>query len=40
MPSPELPNISADSFRRPDLARLLPAERAEALSDRVQLRSI
>ncbi|MDQ7958521.1 MAG: arsenical resistance protein ArsH [Rhodocyclaceae bacterium] len=28
MPSPELPNVDADSFRRPDLARLLPAERA------------
>ncbi|MET4578697.1 arsenical resistance protein ArsH [Ottowia thiooxydans] len=28
MQSPELPNIDADSFRHPDLARLLPAERA------------
>ncbi len=28
MPSPELPNIAADHFHRPDLARLLPAERA------------
>ena len=28
MQSPELPNIDADHFRRPDLARLLPAERA------------
>ena len=28
MPSPELPNIDDYSFRRPDLARLLPAERA------------
>lgn len=28
MPSLELPNVDADSFRRPDLARLLPAERA------------
>jgi arsenic resistance protein ArsH len=28
LPSSELPNIDADHFRRPDLARLLPAERA------------
>ncbi|MDA7418051.1 arsenical resistance protein ArsH [Xenophilus arseniciresistens] len=28
MPSPELPNIDGSSFRRPDVARLLPAERA------------
>ncbi|WP_457977714.1 arsenical resistance protein ArsH [Ectopseudomonas composti] len=28
MQSPELPNIYADHFRRPDLARLLPDERA------------
>ncbi|RYF83965.1 MAG: arsenical resistance protein ArsH [Comamonadaceae bacterium] len=28
MPSPELPKIDADSFRQPELARLLPAERA------------
>jgi len=28
LPGPELPNIDADSFRRPDLARLLPVERA------------
>ncbi|HVR48267.1 MAG TPA: arsenical resistance protein ArsH [Pseudorhodoferax sp.] len=28
MPSPDLPNIAADSFCRPELARLLPAERA------------
>jgi arsenic resistance protein ArsH len=28
LPSPELPNIDADHFQRPDLARLLPAERA------------
>lgn len=26
--SPDLPNIDADSFRQPDMARLLPAERA------------
>jgi arsenic resistance protein ArsH len=28
LPSPELPNIDADHFQRPDLAQLLPAERA------------
>ena len=28
LPSPDLPNIATDSFRRPDLAQLLPAERA------------
>lgn len=28
MRSPDLPNIDSDSFRQPDLARLLPAERA------------
>ena len=28
MPGPELPNVDADSLRRPDLAQLLPAERA------------
>ena len=28
MQNPELPNIDADNFRRPDMARLLPAERA------------
>lgn len=28
MPNPELPNIDAASFHRPDLAQLLPAERA------------
>lgn len=28
MQSPELPNVDGDCFRRPDLGRLLPAERA------------
>ena len=28
MPSPELPNVDADSLHLPELARLLPAERA------------
>ena len=28
MPSPELPNVDAKSFRRPELAQLLPAQRA------------
>ncbi|RCW74169.1 arsenical resistance protein ArsH [Pseudorhodoferax soli] len=28
MPSPELPNVDAESFRRPELAQLLPAQRA------------
>jgi arsenical resistance protein ArsH len=28
LPSPELPNVDAESFRRPELAQLLPAQRA------------